>query len=42
MSFFIISSGHGEPAMTPVRTLERSYDARSGSAHSAMNIVGTP
>ena len=28
--------------MMPVRTEERSYAAKSGSAHSAMNIVGTP
>ena len=42
MSLRIISAGHGEPAMMPVRTEERSYDAKSGSAHSAMNIVGTP
>ena len=42
MSLVIIDAGHGEPAMMPVRTELRSYVAKSGSAHSAMNIVGTP
>ena len=31
-----------EPAMIPVRTLDRSYSAKLGRFHSAMNIVGTP
>jgi hypothetical protein len=39
---FITSTGHGEPAITPVRRLDRSWVAKSGSASSAMNIVGTP
>ena len=28
--------------MIPVRSEERSYSAKSGSASSAMNMVGTP
>ncbi len=39
---FITSTGHGEPAMIPVRSEERSYRSKSGSSSSAMNIVGTP
>ena len=39
---FITSTGHGDPAMIPVRSDVRSYVAKSGSASSAMNIVGTP
>ncbi len=39
---FITSTGHGEPAMIPVRSDDRSYDAKSGRPSSAMNIVGTP
>ncbi len=38
----ITSSGHGEPAMMPVRSDDRSYEAKSGWSSSAMNIVGTP
>ena len=38
----ITSMGHGEPAMIPVRSDDRSKSARSGSPNSAMNIVGTP
>jgi hypothetical protein len=38
----ITCTGHGEPAITPVRRLEVSYFAKSGDASSAMNIVGTP
>ena len=36
------STGHGDPAMMPVRRLERSKWSKSGWASSAMNIVGTP
>ena len=39
---FITSTGHGEPAITPVRSDERSKRSNSGWASSAMNIVGTP
>ena len=39
---FITSTGHGEPAITPVRRLDRSKRSNSGWASSAMNIVGTP
>ena len=39
---FMISSGQGEPAITPVRSEERSYRPKSGSPSSAMNMVGTP
>jgi hypothetical protein len=39
---FITSTGHGEPAMIPVRSDDRSYVAKSGSPSSAMNMVGTP
>jgi hypothetical protein len=39
---FITSTGHGEPAITPVRNVDRSYRSNSGWASSAMNIVGTP
>ena len=38
----ITSTGQGAPAMIPVRRLVRSNVPRSGSASSAMNIVGTP
>ena len=38
----MVSIGHGEPAMIPVRRLERSNDANSGCSSWAMNIVGTP
>ena len=39
---FITSTGHGEPAITPVRSDVRSKRSNSGWASSAMNIVGTP
>ena len=39
---FMTSTGHGEPAMIPVRRLDRSNRWKSGWASSAMNIVGTP
>lgn len=39
---FITSAGQGDPAMMPVRSVERSYVAKSGRFSSAMNIVGTP
>jgi len=35
-------SGHGEPAMIPVRSEERSCVGKSGLSSIAMNIVGTP
>ena len=38
----ITSTGHGEPAMIPVRSEDRSYEPKSARASSAMNIVGTP
>ena len=36
------STGHGAPAMIPVRSEVRSTSAKAGSASMAMNIVGTP
>ena len=39
---FITSTGHGEPAMIPVRSEDRSWSAKDGCPSSAMNIVGTP
>ena len=42
LTFFIVSIGHGEPDITPVRRLERSNSAKRGCSSSAMNIVGTP
>ena len=39
---FMTSTGQGEPAMIPVRRLDRSNRWKSGWASSAMNIVGTP
>ena len=41
-TFFIVSIGHGEPAMMPVRRRDRSKRSNSGWSSSAMNIVGTP
>ena len=40
----MVSTGHGEPAMIPVRSELRSQrsGSRSSSSSSAMNIVGTP
>ena len=39
---FMTSTGHGEPAMIPVRSELRSNSAKRGWSSSAMNIVGTP
>ncbi len=39
---FITSTGHGEPAMIPVRSVDRSYVLTSSRPSAAMNIVGTP
>ena len=39
---FIVSIGHGAPAMMPVRSVDRSNCANCGWSSSAMNIVGTP
>src|SRR4029450_3843916 len=39
-TFFITSTGHGEPATIPVRRLSRSNSAKRGCSSSAMNIVG--
>src|SRR5687767_10218117 len=39
---FITSTGHGDPAITPVRNDDRSKDEKSGWSSIAMNIVGTP
>ena len=41
-TFFMTSMGHGEPAMMPVRNVERSNSLKRGWSSSAMNIVGTP
>ena len=38
----MISAGHGDPAMTPVRSDEKSVPSKSGWSSWAMNIVGTP
>ncbi len=42
MTFFITSTGHVEPAITPVRSVDRSSSSASGRASMAMNIAGTP
>ena len=42
MTCRIVSIGHGEPAMMPVRSEVRSNMSNIGCASSAMNIVGTP
>ena len=42
MHRFITSTGHGEPAMIPVRSEVRSYDGKDAWSSCAMNIVGTP
>ena len=42
MQRFITSTGHGEPAMIPVRSVLRSKSAKVSRFCSAMNIVGTP
>ena len=39
---FITSTGQTDPAITPVRRVERSYVAKSAAFCIAMNIVGTP
>ena len=39
---FMTSTGHGEPAIIPVRSDDRSKVWKSGWASMAMNIVGTP
>jgi hypothetical protein len=36
------STGHGEPAMIPVRRPPRSWSPNDGWSSWAMNIVGTP
>ena len=41
-TFFMTSTGQGEPAMMPVRRLLRSNLANSGWSSWAMNMVGTP
>jgi hypothetical protein len=42
MTRFITSTGQGEPAMIPVRRLDRSRVFAVGSSSMAMNMVGTP
>jgi hypothetical protein len=42
MTRFMTSTGHGEPAMMPVRSDERSKPPNAGCSSIAMNIVGTP
>ena len=42
MTCFMVSTGHGEPAMMPVRSEVRSSSSTRGSASIAMNMVGTP
>jgi len=42
MTWRIVSMGHGEPAMIPVRSEVRSNSSNMGWASSAMNMVGTP
>ena len=39
---FITSTGHGDPAMMPVRSDVRSNSANRGWSSWAMNMVGTP
>ena len=39
---FITSTGQIEPAMIPVRSVDRSWSANDGWCCMAMNIVGTP
>ncbi len=38
----IVSAGQGDPAMMPVRRLDRSQLSKLGSFSIEMNIVGTP
>ncbi len=42
MHDFITSTGHGEPAITPVRNDDRSNESKSAWLSSATNMVGTP
>ena len=42
MQRFITSTGQIDPAMSPVRRLDRSWSANVGWCCIAMNIVGTP
>ena len=42
MTCFIVSTGHGDPAITPVRNDDTSRSASNGSLSIAMNMVGTP
>ena len=42
MTRVMTSIGHGEPAMMPVRKVDRSYCLKSGWSRMAMNMVGTP
>ena len=42
MQCFITSTGQIEPAITPVRRVERSWSEKVGWLCMAMNIVGTP
>ena len=42
MTCFMTSIGHGEPAMIPVRSDDRSNSPKRGWLSSAMNMVGTP
>ena len=41
-TFFMTSTGHGEPAMMPVRSELKSNSLKRGCSSSPMNIVGTP
>ena len=41
-TFFITSTGHGEPAMIPVRKVLKSNSLKRACSSSPMNIVGTP
>ena len=38
----ITSTGHGAPAMMPVRRVDISNEEKSGWSSSMMNMVGTP
>ncbi len=39
---FMTSTGHGDPAMMPVRSESRLKLSKLSRANMAMNIVGTP
>jgi len=41
-TFFITSTGHGDPAMMPVRNELKSNSFNRGCSSSPMNMVGTP